>query len=43
MSRTVYLENAAEDGITAKLDNGVLDIVIPKIEKKESKKPINIE
>ena len=33
MSRSYYLENGTEEGIKAKLDNGVLNIVIPKTNK----------
>ena len=44
MSRSYYLENGTEEGIKAKLDNGVLDIVIPKTNKPaQNKKLISIE
>ena len=44
MSRTYYLENGTEEGIKAKLDNGVLNIVIPKTNKPaQNKKLISIE
>ena len=44
MSRSYYLENGTEEGIKAKLDNGVLNIVIPKTNKPaKNKKLISIE
>ena len=44
MSRSYYLENGTEEGIKAKLDNGVLNIVIPKTNKPaQNKKLISIE
>ena len=33
MSRSVYLEDAQAEGISAKLENGVLRILVPKEEK----------
>ena len=44
MSRSYYLENGTEEGIKAKLDNGVLNIVIPKTNKPaQNKNLISIE
>ena len=44
MSRSYYLENGTEEGIKAKLDNGVLNIVILKTNKPaQNKKLISIE
>ena len=33
MSRSIYLEDAKQDGIKAKLENGLLKVVVPKEEK----------
>lgn len=33
MSRTVYLEDSKPEGIKAKLNNGLLQVVVPKAEK----------
>ncbi len=43
MSRTVYLADTDVEGIKAKLDNGVLNISIPKIQKCDTSKQITIE
>lgn len=42
-SRSFYLENANPEAITAKLDNGVLNIKVAKMPKVETKKLIAIE
>ena len=43
MERTVYLELAKPDGVTAKLTDGVLEVVVPKQEQTEKPAPIVIE
>lgn len=43
MSRSVYLPNAAKEGVKAKIDNGVLTIIIPKNIKSAEVKRISIE
>ncbi len=43
MERSVYLEYAKAEGITAKLADGVLEIVVPKVEKTEKPTQIVIE
>ena len=43
MSRSIYLEDAKSDGITAKLENGLLKVVIPKEEKPNNSITIDIE
>jgi HSP20 family protein len=43
MSRSVYLANAAEEGITAKMDNGILRIIVPKQDSSTMIKKIDIE
>lgn len=43
MIRKFYVGNVDEDKISAKLDNGILEVVIPKEESKSSKKIIEIE
>ena len=43
MSRTVHLIDADIDGITAKLDNGILNIVVPKRHESDTSKIIEIE
>ena len=42
MSRAVYLPEAKHDGITAKLENGVLCVAIPKQEKAQRARKIEI-
>ena len=42
-SRSFYLENANPEAITAKLDNGVLNIKVAKMPKVETRKLIAIE
>ena len=43
MSRSIRLANAKLDEISAKLDNGILNITIPKAEKAASSRKIDIE
>lgn len=43
MQRGVYLKNVKPDGITAKLEDGVLKIKAPKVDTGESKYQIEIE
>lgn len=43
MSRTVYLEDAVTEGINAKLENGLLKIVVPKKAKEDRSKTIEID
>ena len=43
MSRRVRMANAKLDGITAKLDNGILSITIPKDIKESGSRKIDIE
>lgn len=43
MSRSVYLADAADNGVTAKLNDGVLKITVPKTEKGKAQKQIEIE
>lgn len=43
MQRSVYLKDAKNDGIKAKLNEGVLNITIPKDTSKTSTKTINID
>ena len=43
MNRSIRLANAKLDEISAKLDNGVLSITIPKAEKAASSRKIDIE
>ncbi len=43
MQRSIYLKDAHLEGIKAKLDNGVLSIVVPKAETKEKRHKIVIE
>lgn len=42
MSRSIYLPDAKEEGTKAKLENGVLNIIVPKEEDKNTRR-INIE
>lgn len=43
MQRTVYLGDASMEDIKAKLEDGVLNIIVPKIKKTEVSKKIEIE
>ena len=43
MSRSIYLEDAKSDGITAKLENGLLKVVVPKEEKPNNSITIDVE
>ena len=43
MSRSLYLDDAKSDGIKAKLENGVLNIKVPKESKPDSSVKIDIE
>jgi HSP20 family protein len=43
MSRSVYLDNVNKNDISAKLDNGILSITVPKQEKEDNVKTINID
>ena len=43
MSRSLYLDDAKSDGIKAKLENGVLNIKVPKENKPDSSVKIDIE
>jgi HSP20 family protein len=43
MERSLYLENAAKEGIKAKFDNGILSITVPKTKNNNTKSRIEIE
>jgi HSP20 family protein len=43
MSRSMYLPDAASDGVSAKLDNGVLKVEIPKLPHQVTRRKIEIE
>ncbi len=43
MRRSVLLADAADEGVNAKLNDGILNIVIPKAQKKDSSIQIDIE
>ncbi len=43
MERSVYLSEAAPEGVKAKLDNGVLTVTVPKRKKQDNSLKINIE
>lgn len=43
MTRSVYLKDIEADKVDAKLENGVLTVVVPKMEKSESIKKIDIK
>lgn len=43
MSRSIYLEDSKPDAIKAKLENGVLKIIVPKVEKPNNSITINVE
>lgn len=42
VSRSIYLADANNDEITAKLENGILNITLPKQEKNQPKRKIDI-
>ena len=42
-SRSYYVGDVDRESIKAKLDNGVLSIVVPKVKAEEQKKAITIE
>ena len=43
MSRSIYLEDAKQDGIKAKLENGLLKVVVPKEENPNNSITIDVE
>ena len=43
IARSIYLEDAKAEGITAKLDEGVLSVTVPKQQKPDTSKRIEIE
>ena len=43
MSRSIYLEDSKADGITAKLENGLLKIIVPKEQKTTNSIEIDVE
>ncbi len=43
MSRSVYLADAADEGVSAKLEDGVLRITLPKAAPVETKREISIQ
>ena len=43
MSRSIYLEDAKPDGIKAKLENGLLKVVVPKEENPNNSITIDVE
>jgi HSP20 family protein len=43
MSRSVYLADGTPEGIKAKLDNGVLKVVVPRTKRADNAKRIEIE
>lgn len=43
MQRSIYLNNASDEDITAKLEEGVLKIVVPKTSPPDKSKKISIE
>lgn len=43
MSRSIYLKDSKPDAIKAKLENGVLKIIVPKVEKPNNSITINVE
>lgn len=42
-SRGVYLKDAATEGVTAKLENGVLTVNVPKIQQKDNVTKVSID
>lgn len=43
MSRSIYLADATQEGIRAKLDNGVLKVAVPRQKKTDNSRRIEIE
>ena len=43
MSRSIYLEDSKPDGIKAKLENGLLTVVVPKEDKPNNSITIDVE
>ncbi|WP_019880011.1 Hsp20 family protein [Succinispira mobilis] len=43
MSRSIYLADAQDSEITAKLENGILEVKVPKVEKVTTTKKITVE
>lgn len=43
MSRSIYLEDSKPDAVKAKLENGVLKIIVPKVEKPNNSITVNVE
>lgn len=43
MSRSIYLADAQDSEITAKLENGILEVIVPKVEKTNAVKKIEIQ
>lgn len=43
MSRSIYLEDSKPDGIKAKLENGLLKVVVPKEDKPNNSIAIDVE
>ncbi len=43
MRRNIMLEDAAADGVTAKLDNGVLSVTVPKKEKQDTSVKVEVK
>jgi HSP20 family protein len=43
MSRSIYLQDAAPDGVKAKMDNGILNITVAKKPRNELFRKIDIE
>ncbi len=43
MNRCIYLKDASGEDVKAKLDEGVLSIAVPKLEKKETSVRVDVE
>lgn len=43
MKRSIYLPNIKEEGISAKFENGILSIIVPKVEPEVKKSQIEIQ
>ena len=43
MCRSIYLADAKSDGVKAKLNNGVLSIIVPKQDEVENIRKIEVE